>query len=272
MPTTLLEKVSVITSAVRTLLATLLVGAVGVGGWLGYNRFNEKELAARRNAEALAAAESQLAQANSQINTLQVQVAEQQQEIQRLDTAMRLLKVDKRVAILSVLDQQFDADHNVATSLIEFQELNDNGDPLGPAKQFTIQGDLVYIDSWVVKFEDKYVEQADLIRGTSLVLFRRAFGEKQTPHEGFVLDQEGARPAAYGGGELSEFERKIWSDFWNVADDEARQAELGIRAMHAEAPSYRVKQGRRYRITRRASAGLTFEDDGELPATRTPAA
>lgn len=268
----LVEKISVINSAVRTLLATVLVGGIGLGGWYGYQRINERELAARRSAEALAAAEEKLARASSEISTLNQEVATQREQIQRLDTALRLLKVDKRIATLSVLDQRLDDNHNVVSSTLEFQELNEHGDPIGSAKRFTIEGDLVYVDSWVVKFEDRYVEQADLLRGTSLVLFRRVFGEKQAPDSGFVLDQEGTRPAAYAGsGEISEFERKIWNDFWNVADDETKQAELGIRAMHAEAPSFRVKQGRRYRITRRASAGLTFENDGQIETPPVPA-
>ena len=126
----------------------------------------------------------------------------------------------------------------------------------------------MYVDAWVVKFDDKYIEQAAIDRSTSLVLFRRIFGEQQQPAEGFVLDESGMRPTIYGrGGNLSELEKKIWGDFWNVANDEARQAELGIRAAHGEAPSLKVQKGKSYRLELRAEGKtvawttLTIADD-----------
>ena len=95
----------------------------------------------------------------------------------------------------------------------------------------------------MVKFDDKYVEQADIDRSTSLVLFRRIFGEAQKPMDGYPLDNIGARPKAYGQGEeLSPFEEKIWTDFWGIANDEKKARELGIRAAHGEAPSIKVKR------------------------------
>jgi hypothetical protein len=205
-----------------------------------------------------------------QISTLNVKVDEQEQEIARLDTSMRLLKVNQRVAVLRVLDQSTN-EANELYSLIEFQEYDDNDEPLGEAKQFKIKGDIVYIDSWVVKFEDKYVEKADIQRGTSLLLFRRLFGEFQEPQQGFVLDQVGQRPAAYARGSvLSDFEKRIWDDFWNVANDKDKQEELGIRAIHGEAPFRKVMRGKTYRIQRRASGGLDFDVMPTLPRVNPP--
>jgi len=285
--TTLLDKISIVNSAVRTLLGIVLVGGLGYGGWYGYNVYNKSEIEAQQARQELASAREQLSHAEAdleakdaiiadkddEISHLNDDVQRQQAEIERLETAKRLLTVDHRVALLTVVGQKRDETGKVLESEVEFQELNSNGDPLDEPRRFTIKGDIVYIDSWVVKFEDKYIEQADLLRGTSLVLFRRIFGEQQKPSDGFLLDQEGGRPAAYAaGGEMSEFERKIWGDFWAVADDDQKQAEFGIRAMHAEAPSRPVKEGMRYRITRRASGGLTFEKDGEAPQPAKPAA
>jgi hypothetical protein len=285
--TSLLEKVSIINSALRTMLGTALLGGLGFGGWYGYNVYNATEIEAQRAVKELASARADLSEAQlaldqkdgviheqeNAIGNLETEVAEQQEQIERIETAKRLLKVDQRIASLTVLSQEKDDEGKVLESDIEFQELNNNGDPLDKPRRFTIAGDIVYIDTWVVKFNDEYIEQADLLRGTSLVLFRRIFGEQQRPQDGFVLDEKGARPAAYAdGSELSEFERKIWGDFWAVADDETKRKDLGIRAMHGEAPSRPVKEGVRYRIERRASAGLEFEIDGEAPQPPKPAA
>jgi hypothetical protein len=274
------ETVNVLNSAVRTVLGLMLVGGIGYGGWYGYSVYNEKDEATNRATKQLAEAKSALTRAENEIvekertlarknvelqakaieiNSLNVKVDEQKQEISKLDTSLRLLKVDQRVARLTVLDQSTNADGELF-SLIEFQDLDDSGQPLDQPKRFTIKGDIVYIDTWVVKFEDKYVEEADIDRGTSLVLFRRLFGEFQEPQQGFLLDQVGQRPSAYArGSELSEFEKRIWDDFWNVANDEGKQSELGIRAAHGEAPSYKIEKGATYLIKKRASAGLDFD-------------
>jgi hypothetical protein len=284
------ETVNVLNSAVRTVLGLVLVGGLGYGGWYGYSIFTEKDEATNRATKELAEAKSALTRAENdilekeqtlvrknvelqeqavEINTLHVKVDEQKQEITKLDTSLRLLKVDQRVARLTVMDQSTNADGELF-SLIEFQDLDESGEPLDQPKQFKIKGDIVYIDTWVVKFEDKYVEAADIERGTSLVLFRRLFGEFQEPQQGFLLDQTGQRPTAYArGSALSEFEKRIWDDFWNVANDENKQYELGIRAAHGEAPSYKIEKGATYIIKKRASAGLDF-DRVPTPPRRDP--
>lgn len=288
---TTIETVSVLNSAVRTVLGLVIVGGMGYGGWYGYSVYNEKDVETSRVTKELAEANSALTRAQNeiveknhtlsqknveiqqktvQISTLNVKVDEQAQEIARLDTSMRLLKVDERVATLKVLDQSTNAANEVY-SLVEFQEFDDGDNPIGEARQFRIKGDIVYIDSWVVKFEDKYVEEADLQRGTSLLLFRRLFGEFQEPQQGFAIDQIGQRPAAYEDGSvLSEFEKRIWDDFWNVANDKGKQEELGIRAIHGEAPFRKVMQGRTYRIQRRASGGLDFDLVPTTPPRNNP--
>jgi len=284
------ETVSVLNSAVRTLLGLVIVGGLGYGGWYGYSVYNEKDEATNRATKQLAEAKSALTRAENdiaekarslaektielrekavEINTLNVKVDQQQREISRLDTSLRLLKVDHRVARLTVLDQSTNADNEI-TTLVEFQEIDDNGDPLDDPKQFQIKGDMVYIDTWVVKFDDKYVEEADIDRGTALVFFRRLFGEFQEPQQGFSLDQAGQRPTAYArGSALSAFEKRIWDDFWNVASDESKQVELGIRAIHGDAPSFKVMKGKSYRMVLRADGDLTFGPEPNAPA-RTP--
>ena len=88
---------------------------------------------------------------------------------------------------------------------------------------FRIQGDVVYIDNWIVKFEDKYIERRRFERSTSLVLFRRIFGESQPPNEGLLIDEVGSRPQAYGrGNQMSDFEKQIWDEFWTIANDKTR--------------------------------------------------
>lgn len=288
---TVIETVSVLNSAVRTLLGLVLVGGIGYGGWYGYSIYNEKDEATSRATKQLAEAKSALTRAENdilekerslarkaielrekaaEIDTLNVKVKQQQHEISRLDTSLRLLKVDHRVARLTVLDQSTSPENEIVT-LVEFQELDDDGNPLDQPKQFRIKGDMVYIDTWVVKFDDKYVEAADIDRGTALVFFRRLFGEFQEPQQGYSLDQAGQRPTAYARGSvLSDFEKRIWDDFWNVANDETKQVELGIRAIHGDAPSFKVMKGKTYRMVLRADGDLTFGPEPTTPSVDPP--
>ena len=57
---------------------------------------------------------------------------------------------------------------------------------------------------------------------------------------------------------VSEFEQQIWDDFWTVANDPAKSAELGIRSAHGTAVSIRVQPGKTYQIDLRATGDFTF--------------
>ena len=121
------------------------------------------------------------------ISDLNDDVRQKQQQIERLNTAIALLKVDHRLAMITVLDQITDPETGVARTSIAFTEVNEQGEQIDSQRQFEIDGDVVYVDYWVVKFEDRYIEQSDLLRATSLCLFRRIFGERQEPQSGFSL-------------------------------------------------------------------------------------
>lgn len=271
-----LETLSVVNNLVRTLLAALVVGGVGWVGWKVYSRYTaadrveaqladaqEQLRAAARQVDAL---QKDLAHAQATLQEKQQQIAALERDVARLETSLRLLKVTHRVARLTVLDQGRDESTGEMYTLVRFEEINDEGRPLGPAREFRIVGDVIYLDSWVVKFEDKYIEQADVDRSTTLVLFRRIFGEHQQPKDGYELDKFGVRPLAYAqGGAMTDFERKIWEDFWNIANDPKKAEELGIRAAHGEAPSIKARKGTSYRVMLRASDGLSITVDGEPP-------
>ena len=294
-----IDKLQTINSLVRTALALVFFGALGAAGWYGYATFNAAEIEARRmdaalqaKEEALASTQQQLhlqqkqlaakeeelrdkgeqiARQQAEIETLNEEIARQELEIERLDTALRLHKLERRLARIRVLDTGVDEDSGRAFSEIEFTELNELGDPAGEPRQFRLDGEIVYIDYWVVKFEDKYVEQADLERGMSICMFHRVFGDLQTPKDGFSLDEPGQRPGSYARGSvMSDFEKKIWNDFWTIANDPQKAAQLGIRALHGDAVSVKVEKGKTYRITVRASAGPEITVESE-PANGQPA-
>jgi hypothetical protein len=264
----MMEGLSTVNSSLRTLVAIVVVGAVGVGGWFGYTTYNANEIEARRKAAELKDANDKLAKATedlevagAEIARQTARIAEQQTQIddlnvqvKKLETSLAFLKVDHRVAKFTALDQTKNEATGEITTLIEFVEVNDEGDPIDTPRQFRLPGDTVYIDSWVIRFRDEYVEQADLERGSSLMLFKRIFGSGQKPEDGFPLDEVGSTPRAYArGGMPSEFEKKIWDDFWAIANDPDRLSEIGARSGSGVAPNMKVEKGKTYEIRLRAA-------------------
>lgn len=285
MPSTM-ENLATLNSFMRTILALIVLGAITVAGWFGYTTYNAKDIEARQRSRELAdatekldqanrdltAAQSQLAQTTEQLNVANQQIDKLNKDVENLNARLTLLKVDHRLARLTAVDQGTD-DNGEMYTVVEFVELNDEGQPIDEPRQFRIRGDVVYIDNWIVKFDDKYVEEADIDRSTSLVLFRRIFGEMQQPVDGFPLDEAGRRPQAYArGGQMTDFEKKIWGDFWEIANNEALAKELGIRAAHGQAVSMKLQKGKSYRVQLRASDGLSIvpEDPSQSPKSPSP--
>ena len=241
------------------LVRLALVGLLATGGFLGWRVWNGEQ----EHAREMARKDAELKQTRDALATSQKELAAVTKEKDRLALALKLMKIDRRVARVIVLEQTPPANGAHGSTRLKFEEVDAGGNPLGPAKELTIEGDVLYVDSWVVKFEDGFIERGDdPLRAASLVLFRRLFGEHQAPTDGVTIDASGARPVAYGGeADLSGLEREIWTDFWAFANDPARAAKLGVRAAHGEAPSMQLKKGEVYVLTLRASGGLTFQPD-----------
>lgn len=264
-----LETVKTINATIRTGLAVAVVGAASVGGYMAYDTYTAKE----RAFEDLESARQELTSlqasydvAKEDIRTLNVKVADQAVAIDRLETSMKLLKVDQRLARLDVVSQSVDPETQKTLTKVKFIELTPGGDIISEPKEFAVEGDVIYVDNWVIKFDDSYIETADIERGTSLCLFRRIFGENQSPSDGYSLDEVGMRPQVYArGGEMSEFETKLWSEFWEFANDPVKAAEMGIRAANGEAVSIKVREGMSYSLELRSSGGISI-----TPITGTP--
>lgn len=258
----MLKSIEVVSGLLRTVLGLVIVGMLGGGAWYGYQIYHARELTEQRLADRereLEARQQELAASQAEVEQLTGKVAEQSVQIDRLDTAVRLLKVDHRVAQIVVVGQELGPDAEVETTTFNFVEVDNDQNALEQPRTFTIEGDLLYIDTWVAKFADEHVENEDPLRSTSICLFKRLFSENQAPVDGFVLDAIGSRPVAYSrGSEMSDLERDLWTNFWDYANDPERAEAAGIRSVHGEAPSIELRRGNVYKLTLRASGGLSI--------------
>ena len=254
------ETVRTVNSAVRTFLFAMLVGAAAAGGWKAYSIYNEPQEKLAEKQRDLDAMTVRWKDAAKRSEELTAEVERQKAEIAKLATSNRLLKLRHRIAQIRVIDQRENPDAGRPQTEIEFFEVNEEGAPLSDKRQkFTIDGDRVYVECLLAKFDDKYIEENDLDRRTAICLFQRVFGEHQEPQQGFAIDQVGTAPTSYErGGEMSEFEKRFWRDFWTLANDPAEAAKIGVRAVHADAPSLRVEKGGLYELELRTTGEFTF--------------
>jgi hypothetical protein len=190
---------------------------------------------------------------------LVAQIDELKEEVVQRDVRIAYLRDRERVATVEVLEQVADASAPGGMwTTVRFQEIGQDGEPLGEAQEHRFAGDILYVDARVIKFDDSFVESNDLLRGSSLLSFQRLFGEHEAPSDGLELDAVGQLPAAYSG-EVggAEFHEALWRDFWKHALNPAVARESGVRAMHGEAPYTKVVPGARYMLELRTSGGLT---------------
>jgi len=254
----MVETVSTVNSAIRTILVLAFLVALLLFSWYAYTTYHEQDL-------KIAQQEDEIRLANAKIGDLELENEEKQLQIDQLSLRLKLLKTDRRVARINVLHQEPSEESNRKQTTFSFVELDEYGTPLSQPHEFTVDGEMVFVNYRVVKFQDELVETNDPLRAASICLIQKIYGEFQQPAEGFTIDEEGQRPEVYGiSEEPSEYEKKIWENFWDIANDPIKAEEYGIRAAHEEAPGMRLRAGKSYEIDIRSSGGLTIRPV-ELP-------
>ena len=196
----------------------------------------------------------------------------QQQLIENLKEMVSQLTKDTRIAEVLVVSQEPDA----ASTTFRFVEVDEEGRKVGETKVFTINGDIAYFDTLVIKFEDAYRPLGDLpldrevlnqyLENKAIIFFRRVFGEKQKPEEGFPLDMPGSAPGVYGAASArTPFEEQLWSEFWQLATDPELARLRGVHAAHGQAVYTKLQPDKYYVLERRLTGDLTIRPT-DLPA------
>ena len=197
-----------------------------------------------------------------QRDTTATKLNEALRKTEQLQQVVRHLQAERRVADVIVTDQKT-VDGVQKTTLLFVEYARDGSTPL-PAKRFTIDGNVAHVDALVVKFDRGFVEENDAMRGHSLALFTRLYGENQPPEKAHRIDAPGEVPEVYRGPGpgVGEFEKELWANFWRLADDEAYRKEKGVRVAQGEGVWVPFKPDRLYT--------LTLESDGGLNITSSP--
>lgn len=230
----------------RNIISLIYAGIILVFSAVGWQLFTFLD-------QNFAATRKQLEEAKEKITQLEI-------INQKLETANLFLKKTRRLAVISdVVKTKQEGSDKIQTSF-SFTELDMANKPIGKKREFTIDGDIVYVDMKVIKFEDRFIEEGDALKGCSLCLFNRIFSEKQSPEDGFPID-EGITPKPYklDSPDSSKFEQELWKDFWKLAQTPAEAEKKGVRAAHGSAPSMKLEEGATYKLEMRTTGELTFK-------------
>lgn len=237
-------------SIARTLIiTTILAGVVLVGYWR--LTFDQQQKAI----EELSALNGRM----------QDQLAQREAMVQRLSRSRRIAHID-------VLEQKTNEAGKIEETRLRFIELDNDGTELA-RQTFVLPGDVVFVDSWTVKFDPQRVAEGDPLYGKTLVLLNSMYTDRMEPRQGLKIDTPGAVPPGYAVGEIGHFERQLWKNFWEIATNAEVAREMGVRVAQGEAVYKPMRAGQTYELIVDAVGGMSLrpldpQTDSEGTLTR----
>jgi hypothetical protein len=180
-------------------------------------------------------------------------------EKKALEQVVKRLNDESRVAEILVTEQKPDPATGALMTTLLFVEYT-KGDQSLPPKSFTVEGKHAHVDAMVIKFEHDFVTKGDPLRGHSIALFTRIYGDKQPPANAWQIDRSGDVPEIYRDADprITEFEQNLWRDFWRLAEDESYRKEKGVRVATGQGVWGMFEPGKLYRITLETDGGLNL--------------
>jgi len=99
-------------------------------------------------------------------------------------------------------------------------------------KEYEIEGDVIHFDSLIIKFSNQLVMDG---KEKAIYLWRRVYGEKMNPEDGFPIEIEGEEPRRYADI-FSRFsivnKDEFWQKIWSLGNDPDRLRKEGIQAIY----------------------------------------
>jgi len=163
-------------------------------------------------------------------------------ENKELKQALTNLKREDQIGYAKVIAQEF-KDGELFTTIKFVETARDNKLKKILEKEYTISGDIIHFDALIVKFGPKMVMDG---RTRALYLWRRVYGEKMTPAEGFLIEEPGAEPQRYKDlleALPIESRKMFWSEIWELANDTEKLSEYDIDAIYGNAVYWKLREG-----------------------------
>ena len=126
-------------------------------------------------------------------------------------------------------------------------------------KEYTVEGNVVHFDALIVTFGDKMVMDG---RARALYLWRRIYGEKTAPQDGYPIEEPGAQPRRYSGLLQAlpiQQQQLFWTEIWDLANDLDRLKQHDIKAIYGNAIYRKLREGLIYVFKIKPTGELSVE-------------
>ena len=180
-------------------------------------------------------------------------------ENKELKQAISTLTTEDQIGYAKVISQRTE-NGKLLTTLRFVETSRDDKTKTILQKEYTIEGDVSHFDALIVKFEDQMVLDG---KARALYLWRRVYGEKMAPEEGFPIEEPGTEPRRYA--DLLkvlpiEQQELFWSEIWKLANNPEQLGQHGIRAIYGNVIYSQLREGLIYVFKIGPTGHLYVED------------
>jgi hypothetical protein len=175
-----------------------------------------------------------------------------------LKTAITNLSQEEQIGYAKVLSQET-RDGQLFTKILFVEADPEDFTKHILRKEYEIQGDVIHFDTLIVTFGSELVMDG---KERAMYLWRRIYGEKQTPEQGFPIETEGKPSPRYTQlcEKLSiEDGQLFWDEIWQLSNNPKRLEKLGIKAVYGNAIYRQLKPGLIY-IFKVSSTGSLYPE------------
>lgn len=180
-------------------------------------------------------------------------------ENKELKQAISTLTTEDQIGYAKVISQRTEQG-KLLTTLRFVETSRDDKTKKILQKEYTIEGDVIHFDALIIKFEDQMVMDG---KARALYLWRRVYGEKMAPQEGFPIEVPGAEPKRYADLlKVLPIEQQalFWSEIWDLANNPEQLGQHGIRAIYGNVIYSQLREGLIYVFKIGPTGHLYVED------------
>ena len=176
-------------------------------------------------------------------------------ENRKLKQAITNLTQESQIGFAKVISQET-RDGKLHTRLLFVETDRDDPTRRVLEKEYTVEGDIVHFDALIVKFGDQVVMDG---KERALYLWRRVYGDRQPPEQGFPIEEIGREPGRYADilARLPVHDRSLfWSEIWELSNDPERLKQAGVKAIFGNAVYKKLRPGLIYVFKINNSGGV----------------
>ncbi|MEN8843785.1 MAG: hypothetical protein ABF323_07365 [Lentimonas sp.] len=164
-------------------------------------------------------------------------------ENHELNKAIKNLTAEEQIGYATLQSQARDVTGQLQSTVRFVQTAAGRPKEIVSEQLFTITGDVIHFDALIVKFNNQYVQDG---KGRSLYLWRRIYGENNSPASGKLIELPGDAPERYHS--ISKSLRMtdsdiFWEAIWELANNPEQLSEYGITAVFGNAIYSRMQEG-----------------------------